>query len=105
MRPPLLFLVISMSSTIGFIPTRPLKEFNLKLAKSPSQADLDNHANQMNPNNDAYWDSRDNDDYDQDDLDNHSNQMNPNNDAYDNDDNHANQMNPNNDAYSSSRGH
>ena len=23
-----------------------------------SQADLDNHANQMNPNNDAYWESR-----------------------------------------------
>ena len=23
-----------------------------------SQADLDNHANQLNPNNDAYWDSR-----------------------------------------------
>ena len=22
------------------------------------QSDLDNHANQMNPNNDAYWDSR-----------------------------------------------
>lgn len=23
------------------------------------QADLDNHANQMNPNNDEYWNSRD----------------------------------------------
>lgn len=23
-----------------------------------SQADDDNHANQLNPNNDAYWDSR-----------------------------------------------
>jgi hypothetical protein len=23
-----------------------------------SQADLDNHANQLNDNNDAYWDSR-----------------------------------------------
>ncbi|MFA4835348.1 MAG: hypothetical protein WC749_04670 [Dehalococcoidia bacterium] len=22
------------------------------------QSDLDNHANQMNPNNDAYWESR-----------------------------------------------
>ena len=22
------------------------------------QSDLDNHANQLNPNNDAYWDSR-----------------------------------------------
>ena len=25
---------------------------------SYSQADLDNHANQLNPNNDAYWQSR-----------------------------------------------
>jgi hypothetical protein len=24
-----------------------------------SQAELDNHANQLNPNNDAYWSSRD----------------------------------------------
>jgi hypothetical protein len=23
-----------------------------------SQADLDNHANQLNPNNDEYWNSR-----------------------------------------------
>ena len=57
--------------------------------------DLDNHANQMNPNNDAYYQSRgydgrpDDDDDDesgdgpsQADLDNHANQMNPNNDAY-----------------------
>jgi hypothetical protein len=26
------------------------------------QSDLDNHANQLNPNNDAYWDSRGYDD-------------------------------------------
>ena len=26
------------------------------------QSDLDNHANQMNPNNDAYWQGRDYDD-------------------------------------------
>lgn len=25
---------------------------------APTQDDLDNHADQMNPNNDAYWDSR-----------------------------------------------
>ncbi len=25
------------------------------------QSDLDNHANQLNPNNDAYWQSRDQD--------------------------------------------
>jgi hypothetical protein len=24
----------------------------------PTQADLDNHANQCNPNNDEYWNSR-----------------------------------------------
>lgn len=24
----------------------------------PSQADLDNHSDQLNPNNDAYWQSR-----------------------------------------------
>lgn len=24
----------------------------------PSQADLDNHADQLNPNNDEYWNSR-----------------------------------------------
>ncbi|WP_374538573.1 hypothetical protein [Chitinimonas taiwanensis] len=28
------------------------------MSKSPSKADLDNHANQLNPNNDAYWESR-----------------------------------------------
>ena len=33
-----------------------------------TQADLDNHANQLNPNNEAYHDSRSNfDDYDDDD--------------------------------------
>ena len=55
--------------------------------------DEDNRSDQMNPNNDAYWDSRgydgrpddwedrvsDDHDYDND---NRSNQMNPNNDAY-----------------------
>jgi hypothetical protein len=58
-----------------------------------SRSDLDNHANQMNPNNDAYWESRGHDErpddwedrdsgQDQAALDNHANQMNPNNDAY-----------------------
>lgn len=54
----------------------------------------DNHANQCNPNNDAYWDSRDEErpddwedqadddqEYSQADLDNHANQLNPNNPA------------------------
>ena len=43
-----------------------------------SQADLDNHANQLNPNNEEY---AGNDDHDYD-NDNHSNQLNPNNDEY-----------------------
>ena len=57
----------------------------------------DNRADQMNPNNDAYWDSRGYDgrpDDWEDRIDD---------DADDNDDNRANQMNPNNDAYWSSR--
>ena len=37
-----------------------------------TQHQLDNYANQNNPNNHAYWDN----------LDNHSNQCNSNNDAY-----------------------
>jgi len=59
--------------------------------------DLDNHANQLNPNNDAFWQSRGYDErpenwqdllneentlYSKDDLDNHANQLNPNNDAF-----------------------
>ena len=27
------------------------------------QSDMDNHADQLNPNNDAYWESRGEDDY------------------------------------------
>ena len=53
----------------------------------------DNRADQMNPNNDAYWESRGYgerpddwergvDDDDDGDDDNRSNQLNPNNDAY-----------------------
>ncbi len=62
---------------------------------SDDKSDADNHSNQMNPNNDAYWESRGYDerpedwedggnerDYSNSDMDNHSNQMNPNNDAY-----------------------
>ncbi len=56
-----------------------------------------NRSNQLNPNNDAYWQSRGhnerpddweektqdgNEEYSQSELDNHANQMNPNNDAY-----------------------
>lgn len=49
--------------------------------------DLDNHANQLNPNNDLYeGDDFDEDEeeyeYSKEELDNHANQMNPNNDAY-----------------------
>ena len=60
-----------------------------------------NRANQMNPNNDAYWQSRgygerpddreDDDDWEDDDYEDG------------NDDNRANQMNPNDDASRSSR--
>jgi hypothetical protein len=63
---------------------------------SNNQADNDNHANQCNPNNDEYYQSRgttrddySNDNHDSDghtysqaDLDNYANQCNPNNDAY-----------------------
>lgn len=28
------------------------------MPSKPTQADLDNHANQLNPNNDEYWHSR-----------------------------------------------
>ena len=48
-----------------------------------SQADLDNHADQMNPNNDNYDGGEGDYEYTQDDLDNHADQMNPNNDEYD----------------------
>mmetsp|Transcript_36161 Transcript_36161/g.78985 ORF Transcript_36161/g.78985 Transcript_36161/m.78985 type:complete len:143 (+) Transcript_36161:34-462(+) len=51
-----------------------------------TQDDLDNHANQLNPNNDEYAGDEDEDDqgyqYTQDDLDNHADQLNPNNDEY-----------------------
>ena len=58
----------------------------------------DNRANQMNPNNDAYWQSRGYDERPEawEDGDDDG-------DAAD-DDNRANQLNPNNDAYWSSRG-
>ncbi len=51
---------------------------NQKMIDPKDQADLDNHANQLNPNNDEY---AGNDDHDYD-NDNHSNQLNPNNDEY-----------------------
>ena len=44
-----------------------------------TQADLDNHANQLNPNHEEYKGNHDDHDYDND---NHSNQMNPNNEEY-----------------------
>ena len=34
-----------------------LPRFNREVIMS-RQSDLDNHANQLNPNNDAYWESR-----------------------------------------------
>ncbi|KAJ1461865.1 hypothetical protein M885DRAFT_558310 [Pelagophyceae sp. CCMP2097] len=47
-----------------------------------SQPDLDNHADQMNPNNDEYKGDDGTDDRSQADLDDYSNQCNPNNDDY-----------------------
>lgn len=47
------------------------------------QSDLDNHSNQLNPNNDEYWNSRGFGDDDHDyNNDNHANQLNPNNEEY-----------------------
>ena len=56
----------------------------------------DNRANQMNPNHDAYWQSRGYDERPEDWGDSDGDDGN--------DDNRANQLNPNNDAYWSSRG-
>ena len=58
----------------------------------------DNHANHMNPNNDAYWESRGHDER----PDNWEDEADGGDGG--NDDNRANQLNPNNDAYTSSRG-
>ena len=58
----------------------------------------DNHANQMNPNNDPYWESRGHDER----PDNWEDEADDGDGG--NDDNRANQLNPNNDAYTSSRG-
>ena len=34
------------------------------MTDEPTQADLDNHSDQLNPNNDEYWNSRGQDDDD-----------------------------------------
>ena len=67
----------------------------------------DNHANQCNPNNEAYWSSR-GEEYNNPDT--RSSYDNGYDDNYDEGtktqsdwDNYANQLNPNNDAYWSSR--
>ena len=65
------------------------------------QADLDNHANQMNPNNDAYWESRGFDDRPDDWEDRAEDEHGPTQAELDN---RANQLNPNSDAYMNSRG-
>ena len=59
----------------------------------------DNRADQMNPNNDAYWESRGYDER----PDDWEGLVDDDDDDGD-DDNRANQLNPNNDAYRSSRG-
>lgn len=45
------------------------------------QTDIDNHSNQLNPNNDEYRGNDSSADHDYD-NDNHSDQLNPNNDEY-----------------------
>ena len=58
----------------------------------------DNRADQMNPNNDAYWESRGYDER----PDDWEDRADGDDDG--DDDNRSNQLNPNNDAYWSSRG-
>ncbi len=60
----------------------------------------DNRADQMNPNNDAYWQSRGYDER----PDDWEALAAGNDDEGGDDDNRANQLNPNNEAYWSSRG-
>ena len=60
----------------------------------------DNRADQMNPNNDAYWESRGYDER----PDDWESRLDDDDDSDGDDDNRANQLNPNNDAYWSSRG-
>ena len=60
----------------------------------------DNRADQMNPNNDAYWESRGYDGR----PDDWEDRVAGDDDEGGDDDNRANQLNPNNDAYWSSRG-
>ena len=65
-----------------------------QVSMSDDQANRDHHANQMNPNSDAYK-AR---------MDHYANQSNPNSSAYRAaGNNRANQMNPNNAAYHASR--
>ena len=70
-----------------------------------SQADIDNHANQMNPNNDAYWESRGFDERPEDWDDREDVEATDGHEPTQAElDNHANQLNPNSDMYTSSRG-
>jgi hypothetical protein len=58
------------------IKSNSLKQKNMENRDPKEKADLDNHANQLNPNSDAYKAG----------MDNHANQLNPNNDAFDDSD-------------------
>ena len=82
----------------GNHPTLILRPSFSEVNTMPRGGNDDNRADQMNPNNDAYWQSRG---YDErpDDWESHAED-----DDDGNDDNRANQLNPNNDAYWSSRG-
>ena len=71
-----LLALCALFETVAFAPSRPqmrsirIKKFS-HICSTPSD-DLDNHADQMNPNNDEYWHIRDidrgddDDDYDDD---------------------------------------
>ncbi len=67
-------------------------------------AHADNHSDQMNPNNDAYWESRGYDDR-PDDWEDQASSSSSSTMFQEYDDNRANQLNSNNDAYWQSRGY
>ena len=79
------------------LPMDVLESLNTTFRRCGMPGNNDNRADQMNPNNDAYWQSRGYDDrpYDWEDR--------LEDDDGGDDDNRANQLNPNNDAYRSSR--
>ena len=116
------YYVAQLGNIKNKLSIRPLSS-KLTIEYEYSQDNLDNRANQMNPNNNEYSGDDDDDEsahkYSPDELNHHADQINRNNDEYRGDDdddesayeysqddldNHANQMSPNNDEYGHSRG-